>query len=136
MKQFQYVNASTQTIAGPYDENIVRTFRREIQAGLAGMEVGSIWRDPEGDVWTRLPDRLSDDVPMTETDVADCRASASRVRQSLRLERIATAAMAAIIGKNPAVTADTDRHGTTAAAHARGAIIYAKALIAELDKQA
>lgn len=125
MKQFQYVKSHTQTIAGPYDESVVRTFRHEIQAGLAGMEVGSIWRDPEGDVWTRLPDRLSDDVPMTETDVAECRASASRVRQSLRLERIATAALQGLLAAPMAVN---DKP--------RNAVAYAKALIAELDKQA
>lgn len=130
MKQFQYVNARTQTIAGPYDEKIVSTFRREIQAGLAGMEVGSIWRDPEGDVWTRLPDRLSDEIPMTETDVTECRASASRVRQSLRLERIATAAMVGVLTcPNQPPRLREDKIATLA-------VNVAKALIAELDKQA
>lgn len=136
MKQFQYVNSHTQTIAGPYDESVVRTFRHEIQAGLAGMEVGSIWRDPEGDVWTRLPDRLSDDVPMTETDVAECRASASRVRQSLRLERIATAALQGLCANS--FDGHQNRPLSTAsyAEMAEIAVAHAKALIAELDKQA
>jgi hypothetical protein len=55
-----------------------------------------------------------------------------------RLERIATAAMAAIIAKHPAMT--TYEHDSAAQvtrdAVATGAVAYAKALIAELDKQA
>lgn len=82
---------------------------------LAPASVGEEIVDRDGDRWVRLAD--SDDE---------------------RLERIATAALAAIIAKHPPVTANED--DATARnireASANGAVAYAKALIAELDKQA
>lgn len=93
------------------------------------LAVGETLTDVDGDVWTRLPDVVLDDEPQTETclasDVAD-----------ERLERIAAAAMAAIISKHQPLHGAEPEYAHVPRLVARGAVEYARALIAELDKPA
>lgn len=53
-----------------------------------------------------------------------------------RLERIATATMAAIISKHAPLETGDEGYEDADMLVARGAVDYARALIAELDKQA
>jgi hypothetical protein len=63
------------------------------------------------------------------------RGAAVRARErNERLERIATAMMASIVGKFPAETRWDDNRELDEQ-YARGAVAYALALISELDKQ-
>jgi len=91
---------------------------------MATLTVGAHMRLDAG-YWERVPDLRQDDVPMTSADVAACRASAMRVRQALRLERIATATFAAMINASPMLSAHV---------LAETAVDFAKALIAKLDE--
>ena len=131
MKQFQYTN--DRGTFGPYDEAKVRDFRDDVQRGLRELEVGQSWMDSEGDVWTLVPG--STDEPIVVTD---------QTARDERLERIATAVLAAIVGavlgrpeNASAVSAQAAiRKVPTEALAAEEAVGFAKALIAELDKQA
>ncbi len=126
MKQFY----CTDLRPTPYGmEEIQRRFPQSAEV-VSRLGIGQHATDTNGDTWFRGPDLvLQDDVPMTAADVAECRTSASRVRQSLRLERIATAALPwALSTRNPG--SGWDEVAATLA------VAAAKALIAELDKQA
>jgi hypothetical protein len=121
MKQFQY------TTRFGYVSDILTTEQANTQfpesvPAFAFLEVGETAKDIDGDLWRRLPDiKTADDKQRDE-----------------RLERIATAALAAIIAKHPPVTANEDDAAARnmREASANGAVAYAKALIDELDKQA
>lgn len=136
MKQFQYVRRGQ--IYGPFNgESAQSRLHAKFEASLGLLSVGETFTDEDGDVWTRLPDVvLQDDAPLTGKDVAECRESAVRVRDKLRLERIATAALQGLCANS------YDGHlnqPLSTASYAEMAVIavdHAKALIAELDKQA
>lgn len=116
MKQFEYVGASGPHMY-PYDiAAAIRYSDGEIHKCLYELEVGGRVDTMHG-YWERLPD-----APGGE-------------QRDERLERIATAMMAAIVGKFPPGSALDDDARELDEQHARGAVIYAKALIAELDKQ-
>lgn len=136
MKQFQLTIRNGGTF-GPYGrESIVRIATHVPWATLNTLGVGGTYTDDQGGTWTRLPDLvLQDDVPLTAEDVTACRESAVRVRYKLRLERIATAAFSAIIGKRPFFSGTEAECLLLLESDARGAVLAAKALIAELDKQ-
>lgn len=123
MKQFTMLGHFTGDTYGPITlADAVEQAGPNGYAILNGLSVGSSWSDPDGDTWTRTDDSATEGV-------------VTRQRRDERLERIATAAMAAIIGKLPLTVKDPeDTEGDEMTA--RGAIKYAKALIAELDKQA
>lgn len=94
--------------------------------------VGEEIVDCDGDTWIRLADIEQDSVA-SFLEAVD--SAGSPVARDERLERIATVAMVAIIEKSPfAVTRVGDMEIPECTA--RGAVKYAKALIAELDKQA
>lgn len=139
MKQFIVVRANGD-VRGPFNLDVAKHFQAgyDDKKTIAELDVNIGMKDSDGDTWVRIADlhpARQDDVPLTATDVVEARTSASRVRQSLRLERIATATMAAIISKLPVMItepSDTEACKRTA----RGALKYAQALIAELDKQA
>jgi hypothetical protein len=116
MKQFQYVSSRTGTRFGPYDVDKLLEFRHEVRRGVLPLEIGQTWVDSDGDVWSRADAGGEPTAPVDE-----------------RLERIATAAMAAIINKHPALNEGDDEYHWVAGMVARGAIDYAKALILELD---
>ena len=127
MKQFKLHRANG-TIRGPLSWVAARNLQRHLEDvdTLDSLAVGMTWTDSDGDTWIRFPDRLQDDVPMAATDVTACRDSATRVRQSLRLERIATAALQGIMAAPACAPMTPD-------AIADCAIRHAKALILELD---
>lgn len=127
MKQFQYVRRAK--IYGPFNEVAAQSrLHAKFEVSLGLLSVGETFTEEGGDVWTRLPDVvLQDDAPLTGKDVAECRESAVRVRNKLRLERIATPVFTAMINASPHVSAHV---------LATTAVDFAKALIAELDKQA
>lgn len=130
MKQFQCTTCSG-SVFGPYTADEVEEQFPCSVAAIAFLEVDETAHDEDGDLWKRLPDLiLQDDAPMSANDVAACRASASRIRQSLRLERIATAAMVGVM------TSPYQLPGLREDKIATLAVTVAKALIAELDKQA
>lgn len=124
MKQFQYTTNLGETSPVQTFEELATALDPETNACLARLRIGGRLRMRIG-YWTRLPDLVDAEMEM-ESQHAE------------RLERIATAAMAAIIGKLPLVT--THENDLSAQnmrdATAVGAVGYAKALIAELDKQA
>lgn len=129
MKQFHCPNLGRKLYT--YDE-IRDKFPGTLPA-ILNLEIGESAIDCDSDLWVRKDDvddeTLQDDVSMTETDVTQCRTSASCVRQSLRLERIATAAMVAWIPF-------TDLLSSRGLTPAQAAMNDARDLIAELDKQA
>lgn len=127
MKQFQFTTRTGETLWVRNFEEATFGMSAYDRGYMAEIPVGGSMRTRAG-FWIRLPDieqtstaRFLDDAQPDE-----------------RLERIATAAMAAIIGKLPLVT--TNENDCSAQnmrdATAVGAVGYAKALIAELDKQA
>lgn len=141
MKQFQLLRANGD-VRGPFTEDFALHFHTgyDDRQTLKGLEVGFSMRDADGDLWTRL-----EDVSEGETTPTQAHAPLPTVAQRAeRLERIATAALQGLI---TGVLSAPE----LAAAHASGAkqkgftfeqylaidaVAMAKALIAELDKQA
>jgi hypothetical protein len=109
MKQFQYSKPGSDFAMGPYDRDEAENFVFALSEWLDTAAVGDTATDTDGDIWTRLPDVKS----------------ADEVLRDERLERIATAALQGLLAAPMAVN---DKP--------RNAVAYAKALIAELDKQA
>lgn len=112
MKQFQYVSSRTGATFGPYDEDQVREMDRRVHRVLT-LSPGSTWTDHENDVWSRVD---------------------GAANPAERLERIATAVLAGLASvpnSSLQLTPDDVRRLDVASA-----LKYAKALIAELDKQA
>lgn len=107
MKQFQYVSSRTGTVFGPYDEDEVRGMDHRVHHVLT-LPPGQTWTDHEGDVWSR----------------ADAAASPAE-----RLERIALEYVRILL---PAHINGLHLDGMVSEVAVRNA----KALIAELDKQA
>lgn len=111
MKQFQFTSHAGRA-------SLVRNFE-EATSGMVAYDRGYMAEIPVGGKlqlqhgdWTRLPDMV--DVEME-----------AYAQQTERLERIATAALQGLLAAPMAVN---DKP--------RNAVAYAKALIAELDKQA
>lgn len=136
MKQYHCPNLGPK----PYTYDEIRDKFPSTLASIRDLEVGESAVDCDGDLWVRKGDvadePLQDDVPMTGEDVAECRASASRVRQSLRLERIATAALQGLCANSYDGHQNRPLSTASYAEMAECAVGHAKALIAELDKQA
>ncbi len=107
MKQFQYVSGRTGTVFGPYTEAEVQAMTPLVHDALT-LDPGQTWTDYEADVWSR----------------ADGGASPNE-----RLERIALEYVRILL---PAHINGLHLDGMVSEAAVRGA----KALIAELDKQA
>lgn len=129
MKQFFPIGHGHSGVMN-YDE-AMRIMTPRDRVVLRSMNVGRHFTDSFGVVWARLPDVLG---PAAATD-ALMRAGVIVAAPGDRLERIATAMMAAIVGKFPPGSALDDDARELDEQHARGAVVYAKALTAELDKQ-
>lgn len=116
MKQF-YCTGLGST---PYDlEGIQRVFPRSVEV-VTGLGVGQSAMDSDGDTWFRAPDLAGGSVG--EVEVPRVGANGDE-----RLERVATSVFAAMINAAPMRSAHV---------LATTAVDFAKALIAELDKQA
>lgn len=143
MKQFQYIKPSG-AVFGPYDIDTARGMCYPLGDWLDEAGVGFSAKDGSNDVWTRLPDL---EIPPMQTfstlTMSEPGAPIDVGVQAERLERIATAVLGNLIGAtldSPEIARAMNDHAKAAAATvealvARDAIGYAKALIAELDKQ-
>lgn len=144
MKQFTWLSNLTGYTHGPHDlHRASKTFApdKDAEQQLDRLAVGNTWRDEDGDVWTRLPDILDPTIEEVTPDGLHIvlkpvdEALEARSQQAERLERIATAAFSAIINKRPFFSGTDGECLEILESDARGAVIAAKALIAELDKQ-
>ena len=114
MKQYQYVGRSG-NLHGPFTAKEVATRFPLSVRGVSDLAVGERYTDLDGDTWSIVPDLTA--------------------QQAERLERIATAAFSAIISKRPFFSGTDSECQELLESDARGAVIAAKSLIAELDKQ-
>lgn len=121
MKQFQYTTRRSPDTIGPFDL-AAATARAVNRRALDTLAVGSTWRDSDGDTWERLPDKTESGLEPRR----DLPGETIFYVPADRLERIATHVFASMINASPMLS-DT--------VLARTAVDFAKALIAELDKQ-
>lgn len=114
MKQFEYVGRSGNR-HGPFTvDEVAKRFPLSVH-GVSKLIGGEHYTDLDGDTWSIVPDLSG--------------------QQAERLERIATAAFSAIISKRPFFSGTESECQELLESDARGAVIAAQALIAELDKQ-
>lgn len=137
MKQFQYTKpgGTSGTTYGPFSESDVADIAPvgRVPGWAHVAPIGDTCQDSDGDVWMRLPDL--GEAPVVVTDQAAC---------DERLERIATATLQGLITGVVSVPELAAAHAAGAKEKgftfeqylARDAVVMAKALIAELDKQA